>query len=113
VAVDTVSLGAAVSLLNDLNWYLVRYAREAWVCDPSVSATEWLSRDLAEQVRADTVAPAETAQFCRVHGVRDGELLDPLYASRTDADDPLPDYDLAECDGTAVVRVTETEFDAG
>ena len=31
VAVETVSLGSAVALLNDLNWYLVRFAREALV----------------------------------------------------------------------------------
>jgi len=37
VAVDTVSLGAAVSLLNDLNWYLVRFVDEALVREPSVS----------------------------------------------------------------------------
>jgi len=39
VAVDTVSLGAAVSLLNDLNWYLVRFVDEALVREPSVSPT--------------------------------------------------------------------------
>jgi hypothetical protein len=31
VAVETVSLGGAVALLNDLNWYLVRFVDEALV----------------------------------------------------------------------------------
>jgi len=44
VAVDTVSLGAAVSLLNDLNWYLVRFVDEALVREPSVPPTVALSR---------------------------------------------------------------------
>ncbi len=48
VAVDTVSLGAAVSLCNDLDWYLVRFVDTALVLEPSVSTDEWLSRDLAE-----------------------------------------------------------------
>jgi len=113
VAVDTVSLGAAVSLLNDLNWYLTRYADSALVQDPSVSETEWLSRNLAERVRADEIAPAETAAFCRVHGVRDGGLLEPLYARRTRPDESLPAYDLADADGTVVVRVTQDEFESG
>ncbi len=30
------SLGAAVALLNDLNWYLVRFADAAFVRDPSI-----------------------------------------------------------------------------
>ena len=57
VAVETVSLGAAVSLLNDLNWYLVRFADAALVLEPSVSDEEWLSRDLARQVRDDEIPP--------------------------------------------------------
>jgi hypothetical protein len=111
LCVETVSLGAAVSLLNDLNWYLVRYASDAWVCEPSVSADEWLTRSLAEAVRAEDLAPADTATFCRVYGVASGVLQDPLYARRLD-DESLPEYDLAEVDDTVVVRVTEAEFDA-
>jgi hypothetical protein len=111
LSVETVSLGAAVSLLNDLNWYLVRYASDAWVREPSVSETEWLTRSLAAAVRAEDLAPADTTTYCRVYGVADGELQDPLYARRLD-DDSLPEYDLAEVDETVVVRVTEAEFDA-
>ncbi|GCF16201.1 hypothetical protein Harman_41360 [Haloarcula mannanilytica] len=37
VQVQTVSLGAAVALLNDLNWYLVRFADAAFVKEPSIS----------------------------------------------------------------------------
>lgn len=111
LSVETVSLGAAVSLLNDLNWYLVRYASEAWVLEPSVSEDEWLTRSLAEAVRAERIPPGETATFCRVYGVADGALHDPLYARRLD-DESLPEYDLAAVDDTVVVRVTEAEFDA-
>jgi len=111
LCVETVSLGAAVSLLNDLNWYLVRYASDAWVREPSVNADEWLTRSLAEAVRAEELAPADTATYCRVYGVADGELRAPLYARRLD-DESLPDYDLADVDDTVVVRVTEAEFDA-
>ncbi|PSP53772.1 hypothetical protein BRC74_03055, partial [Halobacteriales archaeon QH_7_68_42] len=42
VGVETVSLGAAVALLNDLEWYLVRFVSEAMVLEPSVSNEEWL-----------------------------------------------------------------------
>jgi len=69
VAVDTVSLGAAVALLNDLNWYLVRFADAVFVRDPSISETEWLSRDLAAAVRDDDIAPEDTGRFLKVYGV--------------------------------------------
>jgi hypothetical protein len=110
VAVETVSLGAAVALLNDLNWYLVRFVDEAFVFDPSVSDEEWLSRALAEAVREDELAPGETGRFLKVFGVADGELLEPMFLTRTGTE--LPAYDLHEVDETLVVRVTEAEFGA-
>ena len=108
VAVDTVSLGAAVSLLNDLNWYLVRFADRALVREPSVSTEEWLSRDLAEAVRDGEVDPDDTAAFLQVYGLADDELVEPMYATRIE--DAIPEYDLRPVDDTVVVRVTESEF---
>ncbi|ESP89496.1 DUF5804 family protein [Candidatus Halobonum tyrrellensis] len=109
LAVETVSLGAAVSLCNDLNWYLVRFAREALVREPSISDGEWLSRELATAVRNDAVRPTETDRLLKVYGVVDGELVEPLFLARSD-DGPLPEYDLRDVDRTVRVRVTESEF---
>jgi hypothetical protein len=111
VAVDTVSLGAAVSLLNDLNWYLVRFADRALVRDPSIDADEWLSRDLASAVRDGRVDPDETDEYAAVFGVDDNRLVEPMYASRVDGG--LPEYDLRDVAETVVVRLTSAEFDAG
>ncbi|WP_121821498.1 DUF5804 family protein [Halostella salina] len=108
LALSTVSVGAAVSLLNDLNWYLVRYADAALVRDPSVSETEWLSRDLAEAVRNDDVTPADTDEYLRLYGVDEGRLVEPLFVRRTDGE--VPEYDLREVEETVTVRVTEAEF---
>lgn len=69
LAVRTVSIGAAVSLLNDLQWYLVRFVEEALVLEPSVSDTEWLSRALAESLRNGELEPAETGEYLKVYGV--------------------------------------------
>jgi len=110
VALETVSLGSAVALLNDLNWYLVRFAAEAFVLEPSISDAEWLSRELAEAVRDDRLDPEETGRFLKVFGVADGELLEPMFVARTGPE--LPEYDLHEVDETLVVRVTEDEFGA-
>ena len=110
VAVETVSLGSAVALLNDLNWYLVRFAREALVFDASVADDEWLSRDLAEAVRDGDVDSEETERFLKVFGVDNGELREPMFVTRTGPD--LPTYDLHEVDNTLAVRVTEDEFGA-
>ncbi|WP_276271385.1 DUF5804 family protein [Haloarcula litorea] len=133
VQVETVSLGAAVALLNDLNWYLVRFADAAFVRDPSISETEWLSRDLAAAVRNDEVAPEDSGRFLKVYGVvdesdddgqadedeaaastpdreRPPELVEPMLVTRTG--DTIPEYDLREVEDTLLVRVTESEFGA-
>jgi hypothetical protein len=141
VAVDTVSLGAAVSLLNDLNWYLVRFADGAFVRDPSISEAEWLSRDLAAAIRDDDVAPEDTGRFLKVYGIVEpdgGDDTDDETSSEAGSEstsemqapavdqppelvdpmlltrtgDTIPEYDLQEVDDTLIVRVTESEFGA-
>lgn len=69
VAVETISIGAAVSLCNDLNWYLRRYTAETLVLEPSVSTNEWLSRALATAVRNERIEPEETGTFLKIYGV--------------------------------------------
>ncbi|OYR39264.1 hypothetical protein DJ82_09985 [Halorubrum sp. Ib24] len=108
LAVDTVSLGAAVALLNDLNWYLVRFVDEALVREPSISTDEWLSRDLAREVRDGAVPPEETDQRLKVFGLVDGRPVEPLYVRRKQGE--TPEYDLRDVEETVVVRVSESEF---
>lgn len=108
LAVDTVSLGAAVSLLNDLDWYLVRLARDAFVKDRSISEAEWLSRDLATAVRNGDVTVEESGDYLKVFGVEAGKLVEPMFAARTV--EGVPEYDLRDVEDTVVVRVTESEF---
>jgi len=137
VTVETVSLGMAVSLLGDLDWYLRRLTDDALVREPSVDPGEWLSRRLATAIREDEIDPAETGTHLKVYGVADGpaggddadpgtpagagddtdaalprrprgELVEPMYVTRTDGD--APEYDLREVTDTLVVRVTPEEF---
>ncbi len=124
IGIETVSLGAAVALLNDLDWYLVRFVDEAMVLEPSVSETEWLSRDLAAAIRDDETAPEESERFLRLYGLEPADpqrdatgdrdmpsrLVEPMYVTRTGED--LPTYDLRDVQETLVERVTETEFGA-
>ena len=105
VVVGTATLGGALALLNDLDWYLTRYARAAEVLEPSVSEDEWLSRRLAERVYEDRIDSDETDEFYIVRGVKDGELLDPLYSR----DEPA-EYDLGDADFVTTTRLDETEF---
>jgi len=107
LALDTVSIGAAVSLLNDLNWYLVRFVRTALVQSDSVSETEWLSRELATAIRDGDVAPAETGELLRVYGVEEGRPQDPVFVERDG--DWTPERE--GYDEVLVVRVTEAEFE--
>ncbi|XVH31216.1 DUF5804 family protein [Haloferacaceae archaeon DSL9] len=108
IALETVSLGAAVSLVNDLNWYLVRFVETALVFEPSISDEEWLSADLARAVRDRDLPPEETNQRLVIYGVEDDRLVEPMYVMRTDGD--YPSYDLRDVDETLVVRVTADEF---
>lgn len=111
VGLETISLGSAVSLLNDLNWYLVRFADAALVMEPSVSEDEWLSRELAAAIRDDEVSPEESGRFLKLYGVTaENKLVEPMFVARTGRE--LPDYDLRDVEGTFAVRVTEAEFGA-
>ncbi len=110
VALETVSLGAAVSLLNDLQWYLVRFVEESLVFEPSVSDDEWLSRALASAIRDNECPPEESGRYLKVFGVDDGMILEPMFVTRTGPE--LPAYDLHDVEETLVVRVTEEEFGA-
>ncbi|WP_158056414.1 DUF5804 family protein [Halorussus halophilus] len=107
--VETISLGSAIALLNDLNWYLVRFSQDELVLEPSVSETEWLSRDIATKIRDGEISADETDEYLKVYGVTDeDELVEPMYLSRRDGE--IPEYDLREVADTLVVRVTESEF---
>ncbi|WP_435358564.1 DUF5804 family protein [Haloarchaeobius sp. DFWS5] len=116
IACRTVSVGSAVSLLNDLDWYLVRFVSDELVREPSIAETEWLSRDLATKVRNDAVAPGDTDRFYKLYGVvecEDGppDIVEPLYVTRTG--EQLPEYDLRpDVSETVPVRVSEEEFGA-
>ena len=140
LAVRTVSVGAAVSLLNDLEWYLVRFVDEALVLEPSVSEEEWLSRELAVAIRNGELEPAETGEYLKLYGVEypddatleppatdggDEPATDDATARATGAgavgqlveplyvrrtDGEVPSYDLRDVDETLVVRLTEAEF---
>lgn len=112
LAVDTVSLGAAVSLCNDLNWYLVRFVDLALIREPSVSETEWVSRALATAIRDGDVDPGATGDRLAVYGVDDGRVVEPMYVTRR-PDGTVPGYDLRAVEETVTVRVTGAEFDAG
>lgn len=108
LAVSTVSLGAAVTLLNDLHWYVVRYTDDVLLWDESVSETEWLSEGLARDIREEDRDPAETGTLLKIYGVVDGRLVEPMYVQRVD--DSYPSYDLRDVEDTVPVRITEAEF---
>lgn len=108
VGVPTVSLGAAISLLNDLHWYTVRYTKDVLLFDESVSDREWLSEGLARTIRERERVPADAGRLLKIYGVEGGRLVEPMYVQRVD--ESLPSYDLREVDGTVPVCITEAEF---
>lgn len=69
LAVHTVSVGSAVSLCNDLQWYIVRFVDDVLIQEPSVSETEWLSRSLALALRNGELEPEATGEYLKIYGV--------------------------------------------
>ncbi len=115
LVVETISLGAAVSFLNDLEWFLIRLVQDAIVLEPSVSDAEWLSRDIATEIRNLSLEPTESREFLKIYGLlteTDGPsvLVDPMFTRRIDGS--VPDYDLRDVSETLTIRVTATEFGA-
>jgi len=84
LALDTVSLGAAVSLLNDLDWYLARATDDAAIKEPSVDSSVYLSRDLAAAVRDERGEVGESERV-RVYESEDGLLVNPETYPRGEA----------------------------
>gem|GEM_PF-880701 len=82
LAVETVSLGAAVSLCNDLDWYLLRFVDQAIIREPSITSDEWLSRSLATAVRDEQIPPSKTGERLAIYGVVDGSPTEPMYVTR-------------------------------
>lgn len=117
IALETISLGSAVSLLNDLNWYLVRFTERSWVLEPSLSESEWLSRTLATGIRENEIDPEDCGTHLMVYDVESTDdengdrpqLGEPSFVSRPDEDtDPAMGGDAER----VAVRITESEFEA-
>jgi len=112
VAVQTVSLGTAVSLCNDLDWYIRRFVDRAIIMEESISRSEWLSRSLAMTVRDQAIQPEQTRRYLAIYGLIDQKLTDPLYTQLLEGG-TLPPYDLEPVDDIMIVRITEEEFKLG
>jgi hypothetical protein len=106
LSIETVSLGAAVSLLNDLDWYLVRFVEEALVLEPSVSEDEWLSRGLAAAIRADRIDAADTGRYLKVYGVEraDPDPTDASDGATAPAESDTTDAGAPDADEAAPTR---------
>ncbi len=105
VELEVTSLGSAIALLNDLNWYIMRYVDWVDVMEPDISEDEWLSRKLVTEIYEERMDPDDSSRFYMIRGVKDGEILEPLYVK-----DSPSDYDLHEVDFEIVTRISEEEF---
>ncbi|QZA87560.1 hypothetical protein K0C01_06975 [Salinarchaeum sp. IM2453] len=114
IHIETLSIGTAVALLNDINWHITRFVKQSLVRDTSIGKDEWLSRSLAEKVRAGEQDPDETGEYLMIYGVKEDSpvdqkrLVEPLYVRRSEEE--TPEYDLQDVDDTVIVRITEDEF---
>ena len=112
IDITTISLGAAVSLLNDLNWYLSRYVKEALVLEPSVHKKEWLSRQLATAIRNEEIHPRNSKKFHKIYCLLSSnetlKLTRPISTTR----DELSTLDFLQPDPNfrITIRLLESEF---
>ena len=103
--IETGSLGSTLALLNDLSWYLRRYTQYVDLLEPSISEQEWISRQLAAKIYSREIEKNQTSRYYRITGIKNGELLEPLYVR-----DSPTEYDLHEKDSQIVTRIAEEEF---
>ncbi|WP_330632177.1 DUF5804 family protein [Halocatena halophila] len=113
IAIQTISLGAAVAFCNDLNWYLVRFTDDVLIREPSITDTEWLSKPLAIAIRENETDPDTIGPHLKVFGVeplQEGppKLVEPMYATMIDGS--VPEYDLRPVERTETVYVTQSEW---
>lgn len=101
IALRTVSLGAAVSLCNDLQWYLVRFVDTVLIQEPSVSESEWLSRELAVALRNGELEPEDTGEHLLIYG------LEKPDGSPESEDDRQPDHGSAADDSPTEAGQTQ------
>jgi len=107
IGLRTVSLGAAVSLCNDLQWYLVRFVDRVLIQEPSVSDTEWLSRDLATDIRNGVHEPEDTGEHLLVYG-----LVSPDAGASDSADEQRPARASSPATATAGAQTTPSGTDS-
>ncbi|WP_254809549.1 DUF5804 family protein [Natronosalvus amylolyticus] len=113
--VRTISLGAAISLCNDLQWYLVRFVDTVLIQEPSVSDDEWLSRSLARALRDGHLEPADTGTYLQVYGLErpdpTSDKVDATGADTADAssdDQPTDDTDTPTANKSGGGRQAQT-----
>ena len=112
IDLTTISLGAAVSLLNDLNWYLSRYVQEALVLEPSVHKKEWLSRQLATAIRNEKIHPRSSKKFLKIYCLLSSpetlKLTRPILTTRSEL--PTLDFPQPDPNSRIIIRLLESEF---
>tara|TARA_B100000809_G_C14969330_1_gene470304 strand:- start:118 stop:582 length:465 start_codon:yes stop_codon:yes gene_type:complete len=112
IDLTTISLGAAVSLLNDLSWYLSRYVKEALVLEPSIHKKEWLSRQLATAIRNEEIRPRNSKKFLKIYCLSRSEetlkLTRPIFTTREE----LLTLNLPHADPSSqiIIRLLDSEF---
>ena len=112
IDLTTISLGAAVSLLNDLSWYLSRYVKEALVLEPSVHKKEWLSRRLATAIRNEEIHPRNSKKFLKIYGLSQSDetlkLTQPIFTTREEL--LTLDRPHADLSSQIIIRLLDSEF---
>ena len=112
INLTTISLGAAVSLLNDLSWYLSRYVKEALVLEPSIHKKEWLSRQLATAIRNEEIRPRTSKKFLKIYYLSRSEeilkLTRPIFTTREELSTLDPPH--TDSSSQIIIRLLDSEF---
>ena len=112
IDLTTISIGAAVSLLNDLNWYLSRYVEEALIREPSIHKKEWISRKLAVAIRNEKIRPRNSNKFLKIYSTISSDntlkLTQPAFLTREQLATTKSTHQVSE--SSFYIRLLATEF---
>lgn len=88
VIIENSTLGGALSLISELNWYLRRYVRDAFL---EISPDLFCTRAFATDVYQRSKKMKETWNFSKLISIKDGIIMDEIWMEPHSSKEDYPE----------------------
>ncbi len=89
VIIQNSTLGGALSLISELNWYIRRYVADLFL---EISPGLYCTRDFATDVYQRSNKMKETWNCSKLISIKDGTILDELWINPHSSKEDYPDF---------------------